>query len=58
LSILAVERFPKGLHGYEEERREEGREKSWWKLSGKADQPRVEDEGTRGARARARAREQ
>lgn len=36
----------------------EGREKSWWKLSGKADQPRVEDEGTRGARARARARVQ
>ena len=28
---------------------EEGREKSWWKWSGKADQPRVEDEGTRRA---------
>jgi hypothetical protein len=28
---------------------EESREKSWWRLSGKADQPRVEDGGTRGA---------
>jgi hypothetical protein len=47
--VLAVERFPEGLHGYEE-RRKGGSLKSWVeveRMSGKADQPRVEDEGTR-----------
>jgi hypothetical protein len=50
-SVLAVERFPEGLHGYEEERRKGGSLKSIAveveRMSGKADQPQMEDEGTR-----------